>query len=86
MKWKVTCLQMDVAFGDPDANYRRAEELARQAASRRESDGKDAAGAAVLALPELWTTGYDLVRLPAIADWNGSRTLSFLSELAVSCG
>lgn len=86
MKWKVTCLQMDVTFGDPEANYRHAEQLARQASIRQESDGQAAAGAAVLALPELWTTGYDLARLPAIADWNGSRTLPFLSELAVSCG
>jgi len=84
MKWKASCIQMDVSFGEPDDNYRRAKEWIERASAG--ADSSTAADLAVLLLPELWTTGYDLSRLAAIADRNGDRTRAFLAGLAAACG
>ena len=51
MELTISLAQMDVALGQPEANFARARELAAEA-KRRGSD--------VLVLPELWATGYDL--------------------------
>lgn len=72
---RISCIQMDIAFGDPDVNYRRAETLIRAAIA----DHPD-----VLVLPELWTTGYDLGRLPEIADLHCADTRAFLSAMALA--
>lgn len=66
-------VQMDIAFGDPAANYRKTEELIAEAALKKPD---------VIVLPELWTTGYDLERLATIADRNGEVTKAFISSLA----
>ncbi|PLT34984.1 carbon-nitrogen family hydrolase [Bacillus sp. V5-8f] len=73
MKWKIACIQLDITFGEPDANYRSVEAKLSEAANT---------GADVIVLPELWTTGYDLTRLDEIADHEAKRTIRFLKESA----
>lgn len=70
---KVTCLQMDIDFGNPNENKQRVKKEIIKAML----DKPD-----VIVLPELWTTGYDLTRLDEIADHNGTDSQLFLSELA----
>ncbi|UAL49503.1 carbon-nitrogen family hydrolase [Sutcliffiella horikoshii] len=73
MKWKIACIQFDVAFGDPEANIEKACELLTVA-------GKDRPD--IIVLPELWSTGYDLGRLDKIADSGGFVTTKFLKSAA----
>ena len=47
----IAVAQMDISFGDPQANLARVADLAAEAAAR---------SADWLVLPELWSTGYDL--------------------------
>ncbi|NGZ75083.1 carbon-nitrogen family hydrolase [Saccharibacillus alkalitolerans] len=72
-KWKITCIQYDIAFGDPEKNYEAIEARIERAMEDKPN---------ILVLPELWTTGYDLTRLGEIAEDQASRTKSFLSEMA----
>lgn len=51
MKLKISLGQMNVQLGKPAANLEVVKQLAAQAAAE---------GSAVLVLPELWSTGYDL--------------------------
>ncbi|PLR76113.1 carbon-nitrogen hydrolase [Bacillus sp. V3-13] len=74
MKLSIACIQMDIAFGNPDQNYEAAKQLIAGAA-RRKPD--------IIVLPELWTTGYDLKRLDVIGDQDASKTKSFLKEAAL---
>ena len=67
----VAGLQLDIAWEDPEENFARAAELARQAAAR---------GARVMALPEMFATGFS-VRSPAVAD-HADAIRQFLSDLA----
>lgn len=73
MKWKIACIQLDVAFGDPDANYQAAAEKIKEAADSKPD---------IIVLPELWTTGYDLTRLEEIADEQAERAILFLKDCA----
>ncbi|MRG88367.1 carbon-nitrogen family hydrolase [Salinibacillus xinjiangensis] len=73
MTLKAALIQMDIAYGDPQANYRKVKDLIAEAV-QHEVD--------VVVLPELWTTGYDLTRLDEIADKEGLESLSFLKSLA----
>ncbi|WP_058304210.1 carbon-nitrogen family hydrolase [Gorillibacterium timonense] len=92
MKWKVSCIQMTIAFGQPEANYAKAEEMIRLAAAANaceRGNGNSSLDretgescASLFLLPELWTTGYDLPRLSVIADPEGDQTIAFLSSLA----
>ncbi|WP_048000987.1 carbon-nitrogen family hydrolase [Lactiplantibacillus herbarum] len=70
---RVTLAQLDIQFGDPDANYDQVE-IAIQKAMEQTVD--------VIVLPEMWNTGYALNRLNVLADDDGQRTLQFLSQLA----
>jgi predicted amidohydrolase len=72
---RISLLQMDVAFGDPEANYRNAERLIRKAAAA--PDKPD-----LLLLPELWDTAYDLERLRELGDWQGERVQAWAGALA----
>ncbi|WP_026559957.1 carbon-nitrogen family hydrolase [Bacillus sp. J37] len=74
MKSIITCIQLDIKFGDPDFNYQQVEEKVAQAVQQEHST--------TVVLPELWTTGYDLTRLDEISDENGEKTSSFLQKLA----
>ncbi|MCR2823750.1 carbon-nitrogen family hydrolase [Lederbergia panacisoli] len=73
MKWKIGCIQMDIAFGDPQQNFIAAEQWFEKAAKEQCS---------IVVLPELWTTGYDLTRLDEIAHEEGKDVLQFLQEQA----
>lgn len=73
MKLTVACIQMDLAFGDPNKNYQSAESLIREAAAKNPD---------IILLPELWTTGYDLTRINEIADENANETTIFLQNAA----
>ncbi|MFK4998292.1 carbon-nitrogen family hydrolase [Bacillus sp. N9] len=73
MKWKVGCIQMDIAFGNPMGNFTRAEQWFEKAAKEQ---------CTVVVLPELWTTGYDLTRLNEIAHHEGRDVIAFLQEQA----
>lgn len=73
MKIKTAIIQMDIAFGNPQENYKRAEKWLQKAADE---------GCQLAVLPELWTTGYDLTRLDEIADREAEETIAFLSAQA----
>ncbi|MFJ7728836.1 carbon-nitrogen family hydrolase [Neobacillus sp. NPDC097160] len=73
MKLKITCLQMDISFGDPLKNYQSAERLIEKAMNEHPD---------IIVLPELWTTGYDLTRLDEIADKDAKQTIEFLQNAA----
>jgi predicted amidohydrolase len=74
LKPVITCIQLDIKFGDPVFNYQQVEE---KVAIAVEKDNP-----AIIVLPELWTTGYDLTRLDVIADEKGEKTKQFLSQLS----
>ena len=74
MKFKITCLQMDIAFGNPNKNYQNAEKLIEEAMTEKPD---------IIVLPELWTTGYDLTRLEQIADKDAVTTIRFLRNTAI---
>jgi predicted amidohydrolase len=71
----VAGLQFDIAWEEPEENFRRGAKLARQAA---------AAGARLVALPEMFATGFSL-RSPAVAD-HAVATREVLSDLARELG
>jgi omega-amidase len=73
MKLKIAIIQMDIRFGDTQANYENVTEKIREAA-------KNAVD--FIVLPELWTTGYDLENLDMTADLNGEKVISVISALA----
>ncbi|MFL6562150.1 MAG: nitrilase-related carbon-nitrogen hydrolase, partial [Bacillus sp. (in: firmicutes)] len=73
MKLKISCLQMDIVFGDPHKNYQTAERLIEKALTEQPD---------IIVLPELWTTGYDLTRLNEIADPKAVQTIEFLRNAA----
>lgn len=72
---KKTCaiIQMDIAYGQPEANRKKVEEKTAQAMKRQPD---------FILLPELWDTGYDLKRLDKIADDYGQKNKAFLKRLA----
>lgn len=73
---EIALLQMDVAIGNPDANYMKAEMLVEQAMKETERTPD------VIVLPEMWNTGYDLDRIDELADVHGERTCEAMSALA----
>jgi predicted amidohydrolase len=74
---KVACVQMNIAFGEPDKNFLAVEKYTEEAAK---------AGADVVVFPEMWNTGYALEQLASIADENGTRTKELLSSLTKQYG
>nr|WP_071461157.1 carbon-nitrogen family hydrolase [Bacillus mediterraneensis] len=64
---------MDIIFGSPQENREKVEKLLKEAADQ---------GADIAVLPELWTTGYDLVNLDKTADAEATESTIFLSEMA----
>lgn len=70
---KIGCIQLNVAFGDVEKNFKRAEQFIRESASK---------GAKLVVLPEMWNTGYALKKLNELADDHGERTTNFLQNLA----
>jgi predicted amidohydrolase len=77
MTFKISLGQMDVKFGDPAANFATVTRMTEEA-KRHGSD-------AVL-FPELWSTGYDLVRASCYASSLTSGLFADLSALARRMG
>jgi omega-amidase len=73
MQKTVALIQMDIAYGQPEANRKKVEEKIAQAMEQQPD---------LIMLPELWDTGYDLTRLDEIADDHGQTNKSFLQGLA----
>ncbi|KRM90110.1 amidohydrolase [Liquorilactobacillus cacaonum DSM 21116] len=72
-KIKVSLLQLDVIFGNPDENYHKVRKYIEKAAQENPD---------VIVLPEMWNTGYSLENLAEIADEDGKKTKALLSDLA----
>lgn len=72
-RMKITLIQLNIVFGDPEKNYLRAENFIQKAMKENPD---------VIMLPELWTTGYDLTRLSETADKEAERTKRFAGHLA----
>lgn len=71
---KVTCIQMDMLLGEPEYNFRHAEELIAQAAQEQPD---------VIVLPETWNTGFfPRENLAALADENGAAVQARIGALA----
>lgn len=70
---KVALLQMDIVFGEPEANRRKA---AAMIASGLEQ------GAKLFVLPEMWTTGYKLAEIHNLAEPEDGPTLAMLRATA----
>ena len=70
---KIACIQLDVAFAEPEKNFQRVRTLIEKA-------GND--GAELVVLPEMWNTAYALTDLDQLADREGEVTKNFLSGLA----
>ena len=74
MSMRVTCLQMDMALGCPDANFAHAEELVVKAMENQPG---------VLLLPETWNTGFfPKENLQQLCDRDGARVKEVFSALA----
>lgn len=74
MKFKIACLQMDIAFGNPEKNYDAASLMIDRASSYNPD---------IMVLPELWTTGYDLANLDDTAEEEAQKARFFFHEEAV---
>lgn len=70
---KTALVQMDVAYGKPEQNYKTVESSIEEAVENK---------ADVIVLPELWTTGYDFDYMENDPDEEASHAITFLSELA----
>ena len=71
---KISCIQMDMRFHDPDHNFAHAEKLVRAAVLTEKPD--------VAVLPETWNTGFFPKDLESCADRDGARTKAVFSALA----
>ncbi len=69
----VSLAQMDIAWGQPEANLAKAELWIAEAARR---------GSDLILFPELWTTAYDLVHAAGHAAEAGAGVLARLGDLA----
>ena len=73
MKLTISLAQMDIVFGDPQANLAVVNDLAAEAARR---------GSDVLVLPELWSTAYDLENAPKHATATDAGIFAAVADLA----
>ncbi|CAI6081100.1 carbon-nitrogen family hydrolase [Cohnella sp. JJ-181] len=76
---KLALVQMDIHAGHPDDNFARLAALLERAAG--EGDKPDA-----IVVPEMWNTGYALEAIRELADAEGARTRSFMSEFSKKHG
>jgi omega-amidase len=73
----VSLLQMDIAIGEPEANFRKLERMLSDAMLAPVKPD-------LIVFPEMWNTGYALDRIQELADPNGERTKAMLTEFARS--
>ncbi|MDN5331452.1 MAG: hypothetical protein PWP45_677 [Tepidanaerobacteraceae bacterium] len=76
---KVSILQMEIMFGEPEENRKKAERMLKEALKVKVKPD-------IVLLPEMWNTSYDLKRLSNIADRNGSPTIEWLKKVAKENG
>ncbi len=69
----IALAQIDIQFGLPSANMAQVRQMATRAAAQ---------GATLLVLPELWSTGYDLLHAHSLADPPGTGMFADLAALA----
>lgn len=62
---KIACIQLDVAFADPEKNFHNVQTFIGKVVSE---------GAELVVLPEMWNTAYALTELEQLADIEGKRT------------
>ena len=70
---RVSCIQMDMLLGCPEENFRRADQLIRQAAQEQPD---------VIVLPETWNTGFFPENVMELADQDGQQTKAVIGKLA----
>lgn len=71
---KISCIQMDMAFCQPDANFEKAKMLIEEAVKQN---------ADVIVLPETWNTGFfPRENLKSLCDNNGERVKKEIGALA----
>ena len=76
---KISCIQMDVRFADPEYNFRRASDLIRAAVKDGSPD--------VIVLPETFNTGFfPREGLADLADDDGAKTKALIGALAKEYG
>ncbi len=72
---KVSCIQLDMKFGEPIYNYGAAIKLIRKTVGQEKSD--------VVVLPETWSTGfYPREDLEGCCEDNGDKAKTVFSQLA----
>lgn len=77
---KLGLIQMDCAFGDRQANLKKAEKMVRDAARR---------GAGLICLPECFSTGYSAEQISRMTGWAepaDGETVNKMQELARELG
>ncbi len=76
---RITCIQMDMLLGEPEKNFRRAEELIEKAVSDESPD--------VIVLPETWNVGFfPREGLEDLADKDGAKVKERIGGLAKKHG
>lgn len=75
----IALIQMAIAAGDKAANYNKVKHLVERAVALHPT-------ADMIVLPELWSTGYALKELHALASDEGDDEAAFLGELAQKHG
>ncbi|MFZ5966484.1 MAG: carbon-nitrogen family hydrolase [Bacillota bacterium] len=70
---KINIVQIDLAFGDPEANQKKVKEMLLKAVQ----DKPD-----VIVLPEMWNTSFSMENLHEIADVEGAATKSLIGDIA----
>jgi predicted amidohydrolase len=78
-KLTISLLQMDIAIGRPEENFRKLKTMLEQAVQAPEKPD-------VIVFPEMWNTGYALDRIRELADPNGERTKAMVSEFCRTHG
>ena len=74
-KMKVSCIQLDMKFGDVEYNYAEALRLIKETVAKEKTD--------VVVLPETWSTGYyPKENLASYCDRDGERVKKTFSALS----
>lgn len=76
---RISCIQMDMAFGRPDENFKTAERLIRQTVREERPD--------TVVLPETWSTGYFPQNdTESFCETDCERSRAFFSALTAELG
>jgi len=70
---RIALVQMDVAYGDIEANHAKARAFIAEGLAR---------GAELFVFPELWTTGYKLKEIDSLSETLAGKTIEMLCRIA----